>query len=160
AVFEVPSGPGIRVDSAGYAGYRINPRFDSLLAKLVAHVTSASTAAAFAKAARALDEFVIAGVPTNVPFLRRLLQHPSVLASDVSTRFVEDHIGDLAADDDDAGDLQTPGAALAGARVDATDPLAILAHGKTGAPAARADEDAVLRDGVVAIVAPMQGSIV
>src|SRR5262249_1053080 len=71
-VFEAPSGPGIRVDTAGYAGYRINPRFDSLLAKLVAHVTSASTTTALAKAARALDEFVIAGVPTNIPFLRRL----------------------------------------------------------------------------------------
>jgi acetyl/propionyl-CoA carboxylase alpha subunit len=158
-VFEAPSGPGVRVDSAGYAGYRINPRFDSLLAKLVAHVTSASTAAALAKASRALDEFVIAGVSTNVPFLRRLLRHPAVVASDVSTRFVEDHIGDLAADDD-AGDVHMSGAALAGARVDATDPLAILAHGKTGAPATQESEDAALRDGTVAIVAPMQGSVV
>ena len=157
--FELPSGPGIRVDSAGHAGYRTNPRFDSLLAKLVAHVTSAGAAAAFAKAARALDELVIAGVPTNVPFLRRLLRHPAVVANDVSTRFVEDHLDELAADGDASG-TPVAGAVLAGARVDATDPLAILAHGKSGTAATLEDELATAPEGTVAITAPMQGSVV
>jgi acetyl/propionyl-CoA carboxylase alpha subunit len=157
ATFEVPSGPGIRVDSAGHAGYRMNPRFDPLLAKLVVHVASGGTAAALAKAARALDELVVAGVPTNVPFLRRLLRHPAVVANDVSTRFVEDHIGELAAVDD-ASDAPVAGAVLAGARVDATDPLAILAHGKSGAPASL-ERELAAPDGS-AITAPMQGSVV
>jgi len=157
--FELPSGPGIRVDSAGHAGYRTNPRFDPLLAKLVAHVTSAGAAAALAKAARALDELVIAGVPTNVPFLRRLLRHPAVVANDVSTRFVEDHLDELAADGDATG-TPAAGAVLAGARVDATDPLAILAHGKSGTSAALEDELATTPEGTVAITAPMQGSVV
>jgi acetyl/propionyl-CoA carboxylase alpha subunit len=157
--FELPSGPGIRVDSAGHAGYRTNPRFDPLLAKLVAHVTSAGAAAALAKAARALDELVIAGVPTNVPFLRRLLRHPAVVANDVSTRFVEDHLDELAADGDASG-TPAAGAVLAGARVDATDPLAILAHGKSGMSATLEDELATAPEGTVAITAPMQGSVV
>jgi acetyl-CoA carboxylase carboxyltransferase component/biotin carboxyl carrier protein len=130
-----------------------------LLAKLVAHVTSAGAAAALAKAARALDEVVIAGVPTNVPFLRRLLRHPAVVANDVSTRFVEDHLDELAADGDASG-TPAAGAVLAGARVDATDPLAILAHGKSGPSATLEDELATAPEGTVAITAPMQGSVV
>jgi len=125
----------------------------------VAHVTSAGAAAALAKAARALDELVIAGVPTNVPFLRRLLRHPAVMANDVSTRFVEDHLDELAADGDATG-TPAAGAVLAGARVDATDPLAILAHGKSGTSAALEDELATTPEGTVAITAPMQGSVV
>jgi acetyl/propionyl-CoA carboxylase alpha subunit len=156
AAFEVPSGPGIRVDSCGYAGYRTNPRFDPLLAKIVAHAAAGGFAGALGKMARALDEIVIAGVPTNVPFLRRLLRHPAVMANEVSTRFVEDHVAELSVEED----APTSGAVLAGAQVDATDPLAILAHGKTGTSSSFESEYTGHFDGVVAITAPMQGSIV
>jgi len=93
--FEIPSGPGVRVDTDGFAGYVCNPRFDSLLAKLVVHST-AGVDGALGKAARALDEFRIDGVATNRGFLRRLLARPEVAAWSVTTRFVDDHAAALA----------------------------------------------------------------
>src|SRR2546428_7633341 len=78
--FEVPSGPGIRTDSFGYAGYRTSPRFDSLLAKLIGHTTSADFADVVTRTYRALCEFKIEGVSTNLPFLQNLLQHPEFMA--------------------------------------------------------------------------------
>src|SRR6266403_934073 len=75
-VFEVPTGPGIRVDTHGYAGYQPSPSFDSLLAKVVARGTE--FAAVVGKAYRALSEFRVDGVATNLPFLRNLLRHPAL----------------------------------------------------------------------------------
>jgi pyruvate carboxylase len=69
SVYEVPSGPGIRVDGYGYTGYLINASFDSLLAKLVVTSRSPDFNQAVAKAGRALSEFRIEGIKTNVPFL-------------------------------------------------------------------------------------------
>src|SRR5262249_32357343 len=74
--FAVPTGPGVRVDTAAYAGYRPNPRFDSLLAKVVVHVASPGLPGVVAKAARALGELRVDGVATNAPFLRHLLRPP------------------------------------------------------------------------------------
>jgi acetyl/propionyl-CoA carboxylase alpha subunit len=67
--FEPPAGPGIRVDTFGYVGYRTSPRFDSLLAKLIVFSGSGRLADVAAKAYRALSELKIGGVPTNAPFL-------------------------------------------------------------------------------------------
>ena len=61
-VYEPPSGRGVRVDGYGYAGYRTNPRYDSLLAKVIVHAPTDGFAEAAAKAERALAEFRIAGV--------------------------------------------------------------------------------------------------
>ena len=94
-LFELPSGPGIRVDTFGYAGYRTSPRFDSLLAKLIVSSTSDALMAVAAKAYRALCELKIAGVPTNAPFLQSLLRHPELLAGRLHTGFVEEHVGEL-----------------------------------------------------------------
>jgi len=96
-VFEPPSGPGVRVDTFGYAGYATNPQFDSLLAKLIVHSSSAQFGAALAKTARALDEFRIEGVATTQGLLRNLLHHPDVRANRVDTRFVENHASELSA---------------------------------------------------------------
>src|SRR4029079_18648152 len=74
-VFEPPSGPGVRVDTYGYAGYRTNPNFDSLLAKLIVHSPSPDFADALARAERALAAFRLEGAPSNVAFLRALLAH-------------------------------------------------------------------------------------
>ena len=60
--FELPSGPGVRVDTFGYAGYTTNPNFDSLLAKLIAHSPSPNFADVVTKTYRALCEFKIEGV--------------------------------------------------------------------------------------------------
>ena len=97
SVFEPPSGPGVRVDACGYAGYATNPNFDSLLAKVVVHHRGGDFAAALAKTGRALDEFRIAGVETNLPILRAILRRPEVAAGEANTRLVELRIGDLLA---------------------------------------------------------------
>jgi len=96
AVFEPPSGPGVRVDGFGYAGYATSGRFDSLLAKVVVHAGAGGLSRAAAKAYRALSEFRIEGSPTNIAFLQNLLAHPAVAAGDVHTRFIEAHMGELA----------------------------------------------------------------
>ncbi len=150
--FESPSGPGLRVDSFAYAGYTTNPSFDSLLAKLIAHSPSADFAAAVTRAYRALCEFRIEGVATNIGFLQSLLRHPDFAANRLYTRFVEEHIAELAAAATDSTHRQlffaeTDGAAkpsrradhkrapgarqLAGTKIDSIDPLAVLSHGKS-----------------------------
>ncbi|OJU37393.1 MAG: carbamoyl-phosphate synthase large subunit [Rhizobiales bacterium 68-8] len=98
-VFEPPSGPGIRVDTFGYAGYTTVPRFDSLLAKLIVHAPGRDYADAVRRAERALSEFRIDGVATNIPVLQNLLQRPEFVRNDVTTRFVETHAADLSAAD-------------------------------------------------------------
>ena len=96
--FEAPSGPRVRTDSFAYAGYTTSPSFDSLLAKLIAHSPSPDFADVVTKTYRALCEFRIEGVPTNIGFLQSLLQHPEFIANRVYTRFVEDNIAALVAE--------------------------------------------------------------
>jgi acetyl/propionyl-CoA carboxylase alpha subunit/acetyl-CoA carboxylase carboxyltransferase component len=98
SVFEPPAGPGVRVDTFGYGGYRTNPSFDSLLAKVVVHAPEGDFSRAAAFAARTLREFGIGGVATNLPFLSALLRRPEVAAYDVYTRFIAEHARELAAD--------------------------------------------------------------
>ncbi|HBO4022019.1 TPA: biotin carboxylase N-terminal domain-containing protein, partial [Pseudomonas aeruginosa] len=93
--YEPPSGPGLRVDGYGYAGYRVSPSYDSLLAKLV--VRGADYPAALRRAYRALCEFRLEGVASNLDLLRNLLLHPAVQANRVDTRFVESHLETLLA---------------------------------------------------------------
>ena len=160
--FEPPSGPGVRIDSYGYAGYRTNPNFDSLLAKVIVHAPTFE--AALARADRALASFRLEGAPSNLAFLRALLADKDVRADKMHTRFVDEHAGRLIAA---AAKLQAgryfqaapAGGRQVGARVDAVDPLAVLAFGKTSAqPAAEAATDAP--EGTVPVPAPMQGTIV
>ncbi|MFI4998349.1 MAG: carboxyl transferase domain-containing protein [Reyranellales bacterium] len=161
-VFEPPTGPGVRVDTYGYAGYRTNPNFDSLLAKVIVHAPSYN--AALARAERALASFRLDGAPSNLGFLRALLADKEVRADRVHTRFVDEHAKKLIAA---AAKLQTgryfqaaaTGGRQAGARVDAVDPLAVLAFGKTTTQAtSEAAPDAP--EGTVAVTAPMQGTVV
>ncbi|HXR24723.1 MAG TPA: carboxyl transferase domain-containing protein [Candidatus Binataceae bacterium] len=188
AAFEMPSGPGLRVDTFGYAGYTTSPRFDSLLAKLIAYSPSNDFADAVAKAYRALCEFRIEGVATNIGFLQSLLKHPAFAANQIYTRFIDDHLGEL------VGGANSPhrrlffesaaaggngvvtavgaraGAKQAGARIDTSDPLAVLHHGKGAGDAPAIDHATMLvtpraieidgPEGTVAIHAPMQGTII
>ena len=96
ARFEPPTGPGVRVDTFGYGGYRTNANFDSLLAKVIVHAPDGDFAHAAAFAARTLREFRIAGVTTNLAFATALLRRPEVAAYDVYTRFVAEHARELA----------------------------------------------------------------
>ena len=85
--FHAPGGPGIRIDSHVYAGYRVPPYYDSLLGKLIAH--GATREEALGRAGQALEEFIIEGVHTTIPFLREVLRHPDCIAGNVDTHFLE-----------------------------------------------------------------------
>jgi acetyl/propionyl-CoA carboxylase alpha subunit/acetyl-CoA carboxylase carboxyltransferase component len=91
--YEPPSGPGIRTDGCGYAGYAVNSNYDSLLAKVVARGPSLESA--LARARRSLGEFRIEGVETNAAFLRAVLAQPAVGAGQSGTRFIDDHASEL-----------------------------------------------------------------
>ena len=176
--FEAPSGAGLRTDTFGYAGYKTSPRFDSLLAKVIVHTSSKTYSDVVDKTYRALSEFRIEGVATNIPFLQNLLRNEDVREGRTHTRFVEEHIAEFIVPTEGAHRQlfigQAPGAAssprLAGVKVDARDPLAVLDYGKTGsaveAPRAPAPVrtpsayDADAPEGSTAIVAPLQGTIV
>jgi len=85
----LPSGgPGVRVDSHLYTGYEVPPHYDSLLAKLV--VWAPTRDGAIARMQRALEEFVIEGVITTIPFHQRLLKHEGFIRGDTYTRFIQE----------------------------------------------------------------------
>jgi acetyl/propionyl-CoA carboxylase alpha subunit/acetyl-CoA carboxylase carboxyltransferase component len=94
AAYEPPSGPGVRVDGYGYGGYQVSPNFDSLIAKVIARAPSFPDA--LARCDRALAEFRLEGVPTNIGFLRALLRDPQVAAGETNTAYVEAHAAGLA----------------------------------------------------------------
>lgn len=83
-----PGGPGVRVDSHLYAGYQVPPYYDSLLSKLV--VWADSREAAISRMLRALDEYVIEGITTTIPFHQRLLRHEAIIRGEAYTRFIQD----------------------------------------------------------------------
>lgn len=97
SAFEPASGPGVRVDAAGYAGLEVNTNYDSMIAKVTAHAGSGGIRAALKRAARALEETRIEGAQTNLALLRALLADSSVADGAISTRYVEQRIGDLLA---------------------------------------------------------------
>ena len=86
SAYKEPSGPGVRVDASGYAGYAPPPQFDPLLAKVIgASNSSGSLESAVDRTLRALEEFHIAGLPTNLAELRGILSHPEVRGGDART---------------------------------------------------------------------------
>ena len=143
-VFQPPSGPGIRIDTFAYAGYRTSAAFDSLLAKLIVHSASPRYEDAVAKARRALRELRIEGVATNAGFLEAVLAHADFAANRVNTRFIDERLVELLHGappaprlypDSEAGASQAP-----------------AASGVSGAMPAPA--------GTVAIASPQQGTVV
>ena len=91
--FEAPSGPGVRVEAYVRTGSRISPYYDSLVAKLI--VSGQDRAEALARGRRALDEFVIEGIQTTIPFHRRVLENEVFCAGEATTDFIETQMGDL-----------------------------------------------------------------
>jgi len=85
-----PGGHGIRLDTHVYAGYTIPPNYDSMIAKLI--TTAQTREEAINKMKRALDEFVIEGIKTTIPFHRQLMEHPDYLAGNYTTKFMEDFV--------------------------------------------------------------------
>ncbi len=170
SVYEAPSGPGTRTDGFGYAGYQTSTAYDSLLAKVIGHSPTANLADATAKTSRALSEFRIGGIATNIGFLQNILDHADFAAGNIHTRWVDEHLAELAApaanarnrfvepvtEDDEGG--------YAGARVDSSDPLALFDHdAKVKATAAAPDvnikNDVTGPEGSFGISAPIQGTI-
>ncbi|KXP04873.1 acetyl-CoA carboxylase family protein [Tsukamurella tyrosinosolvens] len=91
--FEMPSGPGVRIDTYGYRGYRTSPRYDSLLAKVIVHGEDLQRAGA--RAIAALEELVIDGVATNADLLHGILSSREFWAAPWDTGFIARNIGDL-----------------------------------------------------------------
>ena len=168
--FEMPMGPGVRTDTYGCAGYQTNPAFDSLIAKIICHSHSPRYDEALRKARRALGEAKIEGVATNLGFLIALLGDERVMANQITTGFIDDNAAAIlgAAKDMAAKDVvqqsQAAPSALAGARVGAVDPLAVLDHGRGGAALTTVAPTIAgamqTPPGTVAVKAPMQGTVI
>jgi acetyl-CoA carboxylase, biotin carboxylase subunit len=85
--FHPPGGPGVRVDTHGYAGYRVPPFYDSLVAKLIVHGNTREEA--LARMRHSLASFIVEGVHTTIPFLQEVMEHPAFVAGEVDTKFLE-----------------------------------------------------------------------
>ena len=88
-MYLAPGGYGIRVDSAAYSGYTIPPYYDSMIAKLIAYAPTREEA--IKKMKRALDEFVIEGIHTTIPFHRLIMDHEVFQKGDFNTNFLEEN---------------------------------------------------------------------
>ena len=85
--FHSPKGRGVRCDTHVFGGYTVPPTYDSLIAKLI--VRDSTRERAIAKMQRALDEFIVEGIQTTVPFHQRLLDDPRFRAGDFDTKFLD-----------------------------------------------------------------------
>lgn len=86
--FHPPGGPGVRLDTAAYAGYTVLPHYDSMIAKLIARGKTREEA--LSRLARALDLFVIEGISTNLPLLAEIIAAPAFVSGQLGTRFMDD----------------------------------------------------------------------
>jgi len=86
-VLHAPGGHGVRLDTHVYAGYTIVPNYDSMIAKLI--TTAQTREEAISKMKRALDEFVIEGIKTTIPFHRQLMDEPDYVAGNYTTAFMD-----------------------------------------------------------------------
>ena len=170
--YDAPSGPGVRADGFGYTGYATSPNFDSLLAKIIAR--GASYDVAVRRCSRALSEFRIEGVETNMPFLQNVLNHADFLSGKATTRWVDENVADLA-QVSAAFTTRTPtplssedgaNGGFAGARVDSSDPLALFDHdakvkAEEQSPQSASEiEFANAPEGATGLSSPIQGTIV
>ncbi|WP_404431755.1 ATP-grasp domain-containing protein [Microbacterium lacus] len=175
-VFKTFGGPGIRLDSGVTAGDSVSGAFDSLLAKII--VTGRDRAEALERARRALDEFEVAGLPTVLPFHRKVVRDPAFTAEDgnfgVYTRWIEtEFVNDIPPWD---GELEAPAAAearhtvvveVSGKRLEVSLPDRIVAAptkiGRpTAVPPSRRTHSTTVMAGASgdAVKAPMQATIV
>jgi len=95
----LPAGPGVRVDSGVYSGFEISPYYDALIAKLIVHGSSREET--ISRMQRALEEYRVIGVRTNIPFHQHLLQNKKFLEGDFNTQFVQEDLPPLATSPED-----------------------------------------------------------
>lgn len=170
--YEAPSGPGVRTDGFGYVGYQTSTAFDSLLAKVIAHSPTPKFEDALTRSLRALSEFRIEGVASNIPFLTNVLEHEDLAEGRVHTRWVDEQMAELASANgvQRIRYLSTEAPAVdtgfAGARVDSRDPLALFQHDervKQEQSIQVVEEEApdlTGPEGSIGLPAPIQGTIV
>ncbi|MXY06162.1 MAG: hypothetical protein F4Y55_09965, partial [Gammaproteobacteria bacterium] len=159
SAYKEPSGPGVRVDAAGYLGYAPPPEFDPLLAKVVG---TANFGAPFTVAAertrRALAEFHIAGLPTNLSALQAMLAHPDLLGGDARTTLLTEEPSLLSPQSDAArqnGALALLEQAQLGLRTSSLNLASIsTTHQPSQAPSLTVEE------GQIAVECPMTGAVV
>jgi len=94
----LPGGPGIRVDKAVYAGYVISPYYDSMIAKLI--VRARTREQAIVKMRHSLEEFIVQGIPTTIPFHLEIFNHPDFVAGKYDTSFIETKFREVKATDE------------------------------------------------------------
>ncbi|MCC7363169.1 MAG: biotin/lipoyl-binding protein [Dehalococcoidia bacterium] len=130
--FAPPLGRDVRVDTHGYRGYRPSQRFDSLLAKVIVSTDGAEFATAAAHVHRALSEFQVAGIASNLPLAMAIVRHPVFTSGHATTEFLERSLDELLRQSHDlptryfgTGDTQDK-SQLVGTRVDTRDPLALF----------------------------------
>ena len=171
-VLRFPGGPGVRVDSGVTTGDVISGAFDSLLAKLI--VTGSTRADALERSRRALDEFEVAGLPTVLPFHRKVVRDPAFTAADghfgVYTRWIETEFvndlepwGGILADASEPEKRHTVVVEVEGKRVSVSLPTKLLpsSGGVSNAPAPkRKSGGAAYAATGTAVKAPMQATIV
>ena len=172
STYDAPGGPGVRTDGFGYSGYKTSSAFDSLLAKVIVHNASGDLKQAASRAIRALSEFRIEGVSTNISFLQNIMAHDDFVRAEIHTRWVDEHLMELAAPsnrperyvENSGGGNVSEG--YAGAKVDTSDPLALFAHDASvkASQTVRKGETARTEskgpDGAVGLSSPIQGTIV
>jgi acetyl-CoA carboxylase biotin carboxylase subunit len=90
-LWHAPGGPGIRVDSHVYSGYKVPPYYDSMIGKLIAHGHSRNTA--IARMRNALTEIVIEGIKTNVPLHQEIFQHAAFQTGGTDIHYLEKRLG-------------------------------------------------------------------
>ena len=152
AAYREPSGVGVRVDASGYVGYAPPPQFDPLLAKVIGSSNSTGTlTSALERTGRALEEFHIAGLPTNVGQLRAILGSAAVRAGNARTTFLAEEEVALK-----NGASSTNGRAMALFEQHVR-PGPSAAPSRPSVPAA---PNVVVEDGQVAVECPMAGSII
>ena len=94
--YHAPGGLGVRVDSAIYAGYKVPPYYDSMIAKLIVHAPTRE--GAINRLRRAIDEFAVVGVKTTLPLHRKIVDAPEFLAGDYTIHWLEKFVAQLQAD--------------------------------------------------------------
>ena len=107
--FNLPGGPGVRVDTYVYPGYRVPPFYDSMIAKVIVHARTRDLA--IARMRRALDAMVIEGIKTTIPLHLKIMDNPDFQAGNISTRFMEDFLAENGAKG--LPEIETAGASAA-----------------------------------------------
>ena len=158
--YEPPSGPGIRVDGFGYSGYSTSAFYDSLLAKVI--VRGKDLTSTIRKTNRALSEFKLEGVRSNISFLQSVLTSAPFLENGIHTQFIEENIDVLLEKSGESPRYFEPESDIrkAGTQVDPDDPLALLSL--KGPAVTESKPKPIFQGpaGTVAIAAPIQGMVI